>query len=76
MASVRGAADDVAAIAVSDLCPDLVPVDAQGRALRPAILYGIDTRASLEIANLEGMRTAYPHTIEDVHALARLGHAG
>jgi xylulokinase len=42
----------VAAIAVSALGPDLVPLDAQGRALRPAILYGIDTRSTGEIADL------------------------
>ena len=52
LGSVCGAADDVAAMAVSALGPDLVPLDAQGRALRPAILYGIDTRASLEITDL------------------------
>ncbi|MBN1582166.1 MAG: sugar kinase, partial [Anaerolineae bacterium] len=44
--------DDVAAIAVSALGADLVPLDAQGRALRPAILYGIDTRSGKEITDL------------------------
>jgi xylulokinase len=44
--------DDVAAIAVSGLGADVVPLDAQGRALRPAILYGIDVRATQEIADL------------------------
>ena len=44
--------DDVAAVGVSALGPDLVPLDAAGRALRPAILYGIDTRADREIAEL------------------------
>ncbi|MBN1934340.1 MAG: sugar kinase, partial [Anaerolineae bacterium] len=43
---------DVAALAVSALGADLVPLDAQGRALRPAILYGIDTRSGREIADL------------------------
>lgn len=43
---------DVAALAVSALGADLVPLDAQGRALRPAILYGIDTRSGQEIADL------------------------
>lgn len=43
---------DVAAVAVSALGADLVPLDAQGRALRPAILYGIDTRSSAEISEL------------------------
>lgn len=44
--------DDVAAIAVSGLGPDVVPLDGQGRALRPAILYGIDVRSTQEIADL------------------------
>jgi xylulokinase len=44
--------DAVAALAVSALGADLVPLDAQGRALRPAILYGIDARAGQEIADL------------------------
>jgi xylulokinase len=49
-ASVTG--DDVAAIAVSGLGADVVPVDAQGRCLRPAILYGIDVRSAQEIDDL------------------------
>jgi len=44
--------DDVGAIAVSALGPDLVPLDAEGRPLRPAILYGIDVRSAQEIADL------------------------
>jgi len=43
----------IAAVAVTTLGPALVPVDAAGRALRPGILYGIDTRATDEIALLE-----------------------
>lgn len=43
---------DVGAIAVSAIGPCMVPLDAQGNPLRPAILYGIDTRASAEIALL------------------------
>jgi xylulokinase len=31
----------------------VLPIDARGRPLRPGILYGIDTRASQEIAHLE-----------------------
>jgi xylulokinase len=42
----------VAAIGVSALGPAMLPVDAQGRPLRPGILYGIDTRAHLEIERL------------------------
>ncbi|MEU0033450.1 FGGY-family carbohydrate kinase [Streptomyces sp. NPDC006333] len=42
----------VAAVSVSGLGPCLLPVDADGRPLRPAILYGIDTRATREIDEL------------------------
>ncbi len=43
----------VAGIGVSTISPAVVPVGADGRALRPAILYGIDTRATREGADLE-----------------------
>jgi xylulokinase len=43
-------AADVGGVAVSAIGPCLLPVDADGRPLRPGILYGIDTRASAEIA--------------------------
>ncbi len=43
---------DVGAVAVSGLGPDLLPLDERGRPLRPAILYGIDTRAQAEIEQL------------------------
>lgn len=43
---------DVAAVALSAIGPCLVPLDGQGRPLRKGILYGIDTRASEEIALL------------------------
>lgn len=49
-AQVTGA--DVSAISVSGLGPDLVPLDKAGHSLRPAILYGIDTRSGSEIADL------------------------
>jgi len=41
-----------AALAVSGIGPVLLPADADGRPLRPAILYGVDTRAGAEIAEL------------------------
>jgi xylulokinase len=41
-----------AAVCVSGLGPCLLPCDASGAPLRPAILYGIDTRATAEIAEL------------------------
>jgi xylulokinase len=44
---------DVEGIGVSTISPAVVAVDGDGRAVRPAILYGIDTRATEEIAELE-----------------------
>lgn len=43
---------DVAGVAVSAIGPCLLPLDAGGSPLRPGILYGVDTRASAEIARL------------------------
>ena len=40
------------AVGVSGIGPVLLPADADGRPLRPAILYGVDTRATREIAEL------------------------
>ena len=45
----RYRAEDIGAVAVSAIGPCLLPVDAEGRPLRPGILYGIDTRAMAEI---------------------------
>ena len=42
--------EDVGAVAVSAIGACVLPVDVQGRPLRQGILYGIDTRASEEIA--------------------------
>src|SRR5262245_17200571 len=42
----------IAGLAVSGIGPVLLPADGAGRPLRPAILYGVDTRASVEIAEL------------------------
>lgn len=47
-----GRGDDVAAVGVSGIGPCVVPCDAQDRPLRPAILYGIDTRAEAEVLEL------------------------
>jgi xylulokinase len=41
-----------AAVCVSGIGACLLPVDASGAPLRPAILYGVDTRATAEIAEL------------------------
>ncbi|MEU4894051.1 FGGY-family carbohydrate kinase [Streptomyces sp. NPDC044780] len=46
------AARAVAGVGVSGIGPCLLPADAAGRPLRPAILYGVDTRATAEIAEL------------------------
>lgn len=42
----------LAGLAVSGIGACLLPADAAGRPLRPAILYGVDTRATAEIAEL------------------------
>ncbi len=41
---------DVGAVAVSAIGACMLPVDGAGRPLRPGVLYGIDTRATEEIA--------------------------
>ena len=46
-------ASDVRGVALSAIGPCLLPLDAAGSPLRPGILYGVDTRAELEIAELE-----------------------
>lgn len=43
---------EIKALCVSGIGPCLLPADANGRALRPAILYGIDSRATREIDEL------------------------
>ncbi len=42
----------VGAVCVSGIGPCLLPADETGKPLRPAILYGIDTRATAEIRDL------------------------
>ncbi len=42
----------IAAVGVSGIGPAVLPVDANGRSLRPAILYGIDTRAMQEVEEI------------------------
>ncbi|GGJ51643.1 FGGY-family carbohydrate kinase [Deinococcus roseus] len=46
---------DVVAVAVSAIGPCLLPLDEQGRPLRPGILYGVDTRATAEIEELNAL---------------------
>ncbi|MGH3766593.1 MAG: FGGY-family carbohydrate kinase [Pseudonocardiaceae bacterium] len=45
-------AEPLAAVGVSGIGPCLLPVDSKDRPLRPAILYGVDTRARVEIDEL------------------------
>lgn len=42
----------IEAVGISTIGPAVVPIDSSGKALRKAILYGIDTRASKEIDEL------------------------
>jgi xylulokinase len=42
--------DDVGGVAVSAIGSCMLPVDKDGNALRPGVLYGIDTRSTQEIA--------------------------
>ena len=42
--------DDVGGIAISAIGSCMLPVDERGNALRPGVLYGIDTRSTAEIA--------------------------
>src|SRR5829696_3334306 len=44
--------EDVGGVAVSAIGGCMLPVDEHGRPLRPGVLYGIDTRATTEIALL------------------------
>jgi xylulokinase len=64
----RTRARRVSAVGVSGIGPCVAPCDGEDRPLRPAILYGIDTRATAEIAELE--RRLGPDAI-----LARCGSA-
>lgn len=52
-AAVRG--EEIAAVGCSAIGPCVLPVDRSGRPLRPAILYGIDTRATAEVAELTAL---------------------
>ena len=51
-AAASRAGGRVAALGVSGIGPCILPVDASGIPLRPAILYGIDTRATEQVAAL------------------------
>lgn len=53
-----GAAPDVVAVGVSGMGPCTLLTDGDGEPLRPAILYGVDTRAGAQIAALTARYTA------------------
>lgn len=49
---VAVAKGDVAGVSISGIGPDFLPADEKGVPLRPAILYGVDTRSALEIEEM------------------------
>lgn len=49
---LRAAPTPLAAVGISGMGPCVVPCDGENRPLRPAILYGVDTRAEAEAAEL------------------------
>jgi xylulokinase len=53
-------ADEIAAAGFSAISSAVLPIDAEGRPLRKAILYGIDTRASKEVDELQAIIDADP----------------
>jgi xylulokinase len=53
LAKSRIQPDHIKGVGVSGIGPCVLPVDASGNPLRQSILYGIDTRASVEIVDLE-----------------------
>ena len=52
LTTAAGAEGRIAGVCVSGIGPCLLPTDGDGHPLRPAILYGIDTRAEIEIEDL------------------------
>ena len=53
LTGAAGPGDRLAAVGISAMGPCVLPVDGAGRPLRSAILYGVDTRASEQIRELE-----------------------
>ncbi len=49
---LHGWRGDLAGVGVSGIGPCLLPTDASGQPLRPAILYGVDTRAARQVDEL------------------------
>jgi len=52
LAETRVSPEAIAGVATSAIGPCMLPVDAEGRPLMNAVLYGVDTRATAEIAEL------------------------
>jgi xylulokinase len=52
LADSRKAASEIKAVGASAIGPCMLPVDAEGEPLTNAVLYGVDTRAALEIEEL------------------------
>ncbi len=66
-------ADCIKAVGVSTIAPCVLPVDENGKPLRPGIMYGIDTRASEEIAEiteLAGRENIFQMTGQDLSSQA------
>ena len=66
-------ADRIKAVGVSTIAPCVLPVDSEGKPLRPGIMYGIDTRAGDEIAEIEelvGREEIFKMTGQDLSSQA------
>ncbi len=53
--------EDIKAVATSAIGPCMLPVDADGKPLMNAVLYGVDTRAEAEIEELTDPHRRRPH---------------
>ena len=53
LSAAKIAPGQVAGIGLSAISPAILPIDREGRPLRKAILYGIDTRATQEVSQLQ-----------------------
>ena len=67
-AKAKVSPSELAGIGISGLCPALLWVDKNGNCIRPAILYGIDTRASLQIKQINSL-------FSKEHIFNLLGHS-
>lgn len=67
-AKAKVSPSELAGIGISGLCPALLLVDKNGNCIRPAILYGIDTRAGLQIKQINSL-------FSKEHIFNLLGHS-